>query len=316
MVAMINAIEVRHLAKKFGSHEVLRDVSFEVRSGSIFALLGSNGSGKTTTVNILSTLMLPDAGDVSVGGFNVVAQDQEVRGRISLTGQYAALDELLTGEENLLMMGSFSHIDAKAVKTKTKQLLKQLDLEEAAGRTVDTYSGGMRRRLDLAVSLLAASPIIFLDEPTTGLDPRSRQEVWRIVKDLAKSGVTIFLTTQYLEEADQLADYIAVLHEGQIVASGTAAELKRTVGGEVIELTFANSKSLEQAQKILAGSSYEVRQDESTLLVSTDGSPTALREVLNALHQAALEPSHLQLHSPTLDDVFMQLTNHKTETRS
>lgn len=305
---MNSSIVVTNIAKSFGDHQVLQDVSFTVQEGTIFALLGANGAGKTTAINILSTLMLPDSGDATVGGFSVITDDKKVRQNISLTGQYAAVDELLTGYENMIMMGKFSHIDPAVVRPRTTTLLAQLDLTDAANRPAQTYSGGMRRRLDLAISLLASPPIIFLDEPTTGLDPRSRKEIWRIIKELVANGTTVFLTTQYLEEADQLADTIAVLHDGRIVAQGTAQDLKDRVGGELVELSFTKPTAFQKAHTIIANTASS---DSATLTlhVATDGSPKALRELLDQLSQGGAEPSKVALHSPSLDDVFMNLTD-------
>lgn len=305
---MTNIITVKNLAKSFKDNHVLKGISFEVEKGSIYALLGANGAGKTTTVRILSTLMLPDAGEATVGSYDVRAEDAKVRSIISLTGQYAAVDELLTGEENMLMMGRFAHVAPATVKKRTTELLSQLDLTSAAKRHVSTYSGGMRRRLDLAISLLAASPVIFLDEPTTGLDPRSRQEIWRIIKDLAANGTTIFLTTQYLEEADQLAYIIAVLHEGNIVAEGTAQALKNKVGGEVVELTFADKAAFEAAQKLMGDRVTKADESASMVSIPTKGSPEDIRDLLNTFAENNIHAQHMILRTPTLDDVFMKLT--------
>jgi ABC-2 type transport system ATP-binding protein len=310
---MTNIIKVSGLTKSFGKNHVLKGVDVGVAKGSIYALLGSNGSGKTTMVNILSTLMLPDAGHASIGGYNIVKQDKKVRGIISLTGQYAAVDELLTGHENMLMMGRFSHVKPNIVKRRTQALLQQLDLTQAAGRRASTYSGGMRRRLDLAVSLLAQPPVIFLDEPTTGLDPRSRKKIWGIIKDLVADGTTIFLTTQYLEEADQLADKIGVLHNGRIVADGTAEALKRQAGGELVEITLAGQEDFVQAKKCLDDRIVAVKQNRHTLSATTDGTPASLRELLNDLASDNIEPKRVRIIEQTLDDVFMQLTETKKE---
>lgn len=308
---MSSVISVRNLSKSYKDNHVLKDVNFEVKKGTIYALLGSNGAGKTTAINILTTLLMPDSGEVKVAGFDVVREDKRVRKSISLTGQFAAVDDLLTGEENLIMMGRFSHVDPKVVRQRSSELLQQLDLVKAAKRPISTYSGGMRRRLDLAISLLASPPIIFLDEPTTGLDPRSRQEIWKIIKQLVSDGATIFLTTQYLEEADQLADRVAVLHEGVIVAEGTSEELKRQVGGELIQLTFEDEATMRDAQKIIDGEVTAADIAHYELEVATDGSAKNMRELLDKLVKHHIEPTKIKLRQPTLDDAFMQLTEKK-----
>lgn len=308
---MSSVISVKNLTKSYKNNHVLKDVNFEVKKGTIYALLGSNGAGKTTVVNILATLLMPDSGEAKVAGFDVVREDKKVRSAISLTGQFAAVDDLLTGEENLIMMGQFSHVDPKIVRQRSGDLLQQLDLVVAAKRPISTYSGGMRRRLDLAISLLASPPIIFLDEPTTGLDPRSRQEIWKIIKQLVNDGATVFLTTQYLEEADQLADRVAVLHEGVIVAEGTSEELKRQVGGELIQLTFADEATMHAAQKLIDGEVTAADIARYELEIATDGSAKNIRELLDTLVTHHIEPTKIKLRQPTLDDVFMQLTEKK-----
>lgn len=308
---MSSVISVKNLTKSYKDNHVLKGVSLEVEKGTIYALLGSNGAGKTTAINILTTLLMPDSGEAKVAGFDVVREDKKVRSAISLTGQFAAVDDLLTGEENLIMMGRFSHVDPKVVRQRSSELLQQLDLVAAAKRPISTYSGGMRRRLDLAISLLASPPIIFLDEPTTGLDPRSRQEIWRIIRQLVKDGVTVFLTTQYLEEADQLADKVAVLHDGMIVAEGTSEELKKQVGGELIQLTFEDETTMRAAQKIIDGEVIAADPTHYELEIATDGSAKNMRELLDALVKQRIEPTKIKLRQPTLDDVFMQLTEKK-----
>lgn len=305
---MTAIISVADLQKAYGVHRVLKGVTFEVEKGTIFALLGSNGAGKTTAVRILSTLILPDAGQIKIGGYDVIKQDHQVRKIISLTGQYAAVDELLTGEENMFMMGRFSHISSKTVRKRTTELLEQLDLVEAAKRQARTYSGGMRRRLDLAISLLANPPVIFLDEPTTGLDPRSRQEIWRLTRELVAGGTTIFLTTQYLEEADQLADKIAVLNNGTIVAEGTARTLKQQIGGAFLELTFANAHEYETAKDVVDGKLINADSSNQSLRITTDGTPEDVRDILNRLAKKDIKAGSMSLREPTLDDVFMKLT--------
>ncbi len=303
-------IFVKNLKKNYGEKIVLDDISFEVEEGTIFALLGENGAGKTTTVRMLSTLIKYDAGQATIGGFDCMKDSSSVRKIISLTGQYAAVDELLTAEENLLMMGRLSGLDKRAAKKRTAELLEQFDLVEAANRAVKTFSGGMRRRVDIAISLLASPKVIFLDEPTTGLDPRSRMNMWKVIKDLSKKGVTIFLTTQYLEEAEQLADKIAVIHHGKVVVEGTANELKNIVGEEKIEFTFQEQNEVEKACKILKGRQHT---NHVSIAVTSDGSTEKLRKSLNILHDHDIEPSAVHLIKPTLDDVFMNITSERTD---
>ncbi|KMK77998.1 daunorubicin/doxorubicin resistance ABC transporter ATP-binding protein DrrA [Alkalihalobacillus pseudalcaliphilus] len=298
-------ISVQDVKKAYGKQQVLDGLSFEVKRGSIFALLGENGAGKTTMVRILSTLIHADSGKATIAGFDTRKDAFAVKQRISLTGQYAAVDELLTGEENLLMMGRLNHLDKKAVAKRTAELLTDFDLKEAAKRKVKTYSGGMRRRLDIAISLLASPEVIFLDEPTTGLDPRSRRTMWAIIKSLADQGVTIFLTTQYLEEADQLANKIAIIDQGKIVKEGTAEQLKSVIGEETVELTFKDLDSYLQAQGYLSGQSNHEERKISVPM----SSPQQLRELLNRLYENGIEPDAVNIRKPTLDDVFMTMTN-------
>ncbi|MBF6575468.1 ATP-binding cassette domain-containing protein [Nocardia farcinica] len=308
------AISARGLCKSFGEQVVLDGIDLAVAPGTIFALLGPNGAGKTTTVQILTTLMRADAGEVRVGGFAVAAERTEVRGTIGVTGQFAAVDELLTGRENLVLMADLHHLPRAEGKRLADELLTRFDLTEAADKTAATYSGGMTRRLDLAMTLVGDPRIIFLDEPTTGLDPRSRRDMWQIIADLVTDmGVTVFLTTQYLEEADQLADRIAVLNHGRIVAEGTAAELKRLVPGGHIRLDFADATSLRSAAGVLDGA--RVLDGEGggfTLAVPSDGGVRSLRAVLDRLDAARVEVDGLSVHTPTLDDVFLTLTGAPT----
>ncbi|WP_078382444.1 ATP-binding cassette domain-containing protein [Sutcliffiella halmapala] len=299
-------ISVNDLKKSYGNNAVLSGLTFEVERGSIFALLGENGAGKTTTVRILSTLIKADAGKATIAGFDSTKDAGAIRKLISLTGQYAAVDELLTGEENLQMMARLHHFDRKTVKQRTEELLTQFDLVDAAKRQAKTYSGGMRRRLDIAISLIGSPKIIFLDEPTTGLDPRSRMNMWELIKELARSGVTIFLTTQYLDEADQLADKIAVINAGKIVAEGTAEELKGLVGEEKIELSFQNQADLELAQVYLDG---HVDEKQLKIAITADGSTASLRHLLNDLYTHGIEPTAIHYRKPTLDDVFLEMTS-------
>lgn len=300
-------ISVNNLKKSYGNHSVLDGLTFEVERGTIFALLGENGAGKTTTVRTLSTLISADSGTATIVGFDTQKEAEAVKERISLTGQYATVDELLTGEENLMMMGRLNHLDRHLVEKRTQELLEQFDLLDAAKKPVKTYSGGMRRKLDIAISLLASPEVIFLDEPTTGLDPRSRRNMWNMIQSLTDDGITIFLTTQYLEEADQLADKIAVLDSGKIVEEGTAEELKQIVGDEKLELTFDNHNDFQRAIKIVKG---QIDEKERRISVTT-GSTETLRVLLNSLNDEGIEPSNVQFRKPTLDDVFMTITSRK-----
>ncbi|QQK78364.1 ATP-binding cassette domain-containing protein [Salicibibacter cibarius] len=299
-------ISVKNIKKSYGKKTVLDGINFEVTKGSIFALLGENGAGKTTMVRILSTLMKADGGVATIGGYDTNRESTSVKKMISLTGQYAAVDGLLTGEENLLMMGRLNHLDRKTVKKRAAELLEQFDLQKAAKKRVQSYSGGMRRRLDIAISLIADPDVIFLDEPTTGLDPRSRKSMWHMIQRLAESGVTIFLTTQYLEEADQLADKIAVISEGKIVEEGTAEELKRIVGEEKVAFTFSDMASCRKARDLLGG---QMDVNEWSVIVTTEGSPQNMRGLLNTLHEYGTEPVSFAFRHPTLDDVFMEITS-------
>ncbi|MGJ3189312.1 ATP-binding cassette domain-containing protein [Paenarthrobacter sp. FR1] len=300
------AISVTGLCKSYGTKQVLDGVDLTVPAGAIYALLGPNGAGKTTMVHILSTLIRADGGEAAVGGFDVVGQADAVRGKIGLTGQFAAVDSLLTGEENLTLMGRLRHFPPDDIKRRTAELLDRFDLKEAARKPLATYSGGMQRRLDLAMTLMGDPDIIFLDEPTTGLDPRSRRTMWDIIRTLAAKGVTIFLTTQYLEEADQLADRIAVLDQGRIVAEGTPAELKRLVPGGHFRLTFGDLPALERAAVVLEPQSRD--DDSLTLDVAGEDGVRALKDVLDRLERASVEVVDLSVHTPNLDDVFLALT--------
>jgi ABC-2 type transport system ATP-binding protein len=281
------AVDVSGLSKAFGRQRVLDGLDLVVERGEVFALLGPNGAGKTTTINILTTLVRPDAGAVSVCGIDVARSPEQVKQRISLTGQSAAVDDVLTGTENLVMLGRLSGLSPRAARTRAADLLARFDLTRAAGKRVGTYSGGMRRRLDLALSFVVTPEVLFLDEPTTGLDTRSRRELWDVIRSLAAAGTTVFLTTQYLEEADQLADRIAVLDGGRVVATGTPAELKARVGGDAVELHDAHGDLLRE--------------------VPTDGTVTGLRRALDVLDESGAEGT-VTLRRPTLDDVFLALT--------
>jgi len=302
------AISVTGLQKSFGGKVVLDGIDLTVQEGTIFALLGPNGAGKTTTVHILSTLIPADGGEAQVAGHDVAAEADSVRAGIGVTGQFSAVDSLLTGEENLLLMADLHHLGRAEGRRRAAALLGQFDLTDAARKTAATYSGGMQRRLDLAMTLIGHPRVIFLDEPTTGLDPRSRRNMWQTIRDLAAQGVTIFLTTQYLEEADQLSDQIAVLDHGRIVAEGTPGELKRRIPGGHIELQFENLDQLESAERVLGVTS---RDDESLCLqVPSDGDIPALRKLLDRLDSASVRVERLSIHTPDLDDVFFALTSH------
>lgn len=308
-----NTIVVRNLKKSYGDLEVLKGVNLTVQRGTILALLGPNGAGKTTTIRILSTLLKPDSGEVEVAGYNCITEPEKVRSQIGLTGQFAAVDEYLTGMENLVMMGRLYHLSRENSEKRAKELLEQFDLVDAANRVAKTYSGGMRRRLDLALSLVATPPIIFLDEPTTGLDPRSRLAMWSVIEGLLQHGATILLTTQYLEEADKLADRIAVIDHGVIIAEGTADELKSRVGNERLEVIMAKESNLDAAMKAIDGKILHSDPDTRSISISTS-SVDQVKQVLDRLKKAGLKIDSLSLHKPTLDDVFLQFTGHSAET--
>jgi len=308
------AIEARGITKAYGTVAVLDGVSFEVPRGTVFCLLGPNGAGKTTMVRILATLTGADQGSARIDGLDVVRDRSRVRRRISLTGQYAAIDELQTGVENLRMMARLVGLDRGAARRRATELLDRFDLASAGSRRVGSYSGGMRRRLDLAASLVGRPSVIFLDEPTTGLDPRSRRGMWEVVSGLVETGVTVFLTTQYLEEADVLADRIAVLDGGQVVAEGTPAELKSRVGGARLDLTAASRDAFGALVDTLGGRAVHVERDRLTVGVPTDGSAAHVRALLDELDPARTAVSAFDLHSATLDDVFLTLTGHAAGT--
>ncbi|WP_326567636.1 ATP-binding cassette domain-containing protein [Amycolatopsis rhabdoformis] len=300
------AIAATGLRKSYGDHVVLDGLDLTVAEGSVFSLLGANGAGKTTAVKILSTLINADAGEVRVAGHDLVREADAVRAAIGVTGQFSAVDNLLTGEENLLLMADLHHLGRGERRTRATQLLEQFDLADAGKKPASTYSGGMRRRLDLAMTLVGSPKLIFLDEPTTGLDPRSRRNMWQIVRGLVADGVTIFLTTQYLDEADELADRIAVLDHGRIVAEGTADELKRRIPGGHVQLRFASPDSLDTALGTLADASRD--DDGLSLRVPSDGSLRALKALIGRLDDHAIEVDELSVHTPDLDDVFLALT--------
>jgi ABC-2 type transport system ATP-binding protein len=305
------AIAANGLRKSYGDKVVLDGIDLAVPEGTIFALLGPNGAGKTTTVQILSTLIRADAGTVQVAGHDLARDPDDVRGAIGVTGQYSAVDKLLTGEENLLLMADLRHLSRTDGKRKAAELLERFDLVDAARKTAATYSGGMQRRLDLAMTLVGDPRLIFLDEPTTGLDPRSRRSMWQIVRELVASGVTIFLTTQYLEEADELADRIALLDHGGLIAQGTAEELKRLIPGGHIELTFAEPHLLDAARDLLDTAIAD--SEALTLQVPSDGSVRAIRELLALLDERSIDVAEMSVHTPDLDDVFLTLTGQQKE---
>jgi len=306
-----SAIQASGLRKAFQDKVVLDGIDLSVPAGTIFSLLGPNGAGKTTTVNVLTTLIKADGGTARVAGHDVATEARAVRAAIGVTGQFAAVDELLTGRENLQLMVDLSPVPAKDGKRIVAELLERFDLVESAQKPASTYSGGMRRKLDLAMTLVGNPRIIFLDEPTTGLDPRSRRTMWTIVRELVADGVTIFLTTQYLDEADQLADQVAVLDQGRIVAQGTPDELKRQIPGTHVRFRFTTAEELDQAARIMPDST---RDDEAlTLRVLSDGGTKSVRALLDRLDEYSISAEEFSVHTPDLDDVFLALTGHSTE---
>ncbi|MFB7089964.1 ATP-binding cassette domain-containing protein [Streptomyces sp. NPDC056296] len=302
------AITANGLRKSYGDKVVLDGIDLHIPAGSVFALLGPNGAGKTTAVKILSTLVSPDpaSGEIRVGGHDIAADPQAVRAAIGVTGQFSAVDGLITGEENMILMADLHHLSKQEGRRVAAELLARFDLTEAATKPASTYSGGMKRRLDIAMTLVGDPRIIFLDEPTTGLDPRSRHNMWQIIRELVTGGVTVFLTTQYLEEADQLADRIAVLNDGRIAAHGSAEELKRLIPGGHIRLRFTDPAAYQRAASALG----EVTRDDEALALRlpSDGSQRELRSVLDRLDSAGVEADELTVHTPDLDDVFFALT--------
>jgi ABC-2 type transport system ATP-binding protein len=303
-----SVIAVSGLRKAYGDKTVLDGIDLEVRGGTVFSLLGPNGAGKTTTVNVLTTLVRADGGTAAVAGHDVAAEARAVRSVIGVTGQFAAVDDLLTGQENLQLMADLHHLRAAEGRRVARSLLERFDLAESAQKMASTYSGGMRRKLDLAMTLVTRPQVIFLDEPTTGLDPRSRRGMWDIIRELVADGVTVFLTTQYLEEADQLADQIAVLDQGRLVAEGTADELKRRVPGSHVRLRFSDAVVLGAAARVLNGATAD--DAALSLRVPIDGGVRSLRTLLNRLDEHAIDVEEFSVHTPDLDDVFLALTGH------
>jgi ABC-2 type transport system ATP-binding protein len=311
----VKTVEAKHLVKTYRNGEVkaLNDLSLDVEEGTVLGVLGPNGAGKTTTVRILATLLKPDSGSATVAGIDVIKNPEKVREVIGLSGQYAAVDETLTGWDNLVMFGRLYHLGRKKSVDRANELLERFDLTEAAKRPITTYSGGMRRRLDLAASLIVRPKVLFLDEPTTGLDPRGRQDMWSVIQELVTGGVTVLLTTQYLEEADQLADDIAVIDRGTVIARGTSDALKTQVGGEKLEITVDNADIAKTQEIVTRVSGHSAYVNTRTVSAPVVNGSKDLLEALRALDDAKIHPLDIGLRRPSLDDVFLSLTGHVAE---
>uniref|UniRef100_UPI00404A1804 ATP-binding cassette domain-containing protein n=1 Tax=Candidatus Planktophila sp. TaxID=2175601 RepID=UPI00404A1804 len=311
----MKTVEAKHLVKTYRNGEVkaLNDLSLDVEEGTVLGVLGPNGAGKTTTVRILATLLKPDSGSATVAGIDVIKHPEKVREVIGLSGQYAAVDETLTGWDNLVMFGRLYHLGRKNSVDRANELLERFDLVEAAKRPIKTYSGGMRRRLDLAASLIVKPKVLFLDEPTTGLDPRGRQDMWSVIQELVTGGVTVLLTTQYLEEADQLADEIAVIDRGTVIARGTSDALKTKVGGEKLEITVDNADIAKTQEIVTRVSGHSAYVNTRTVSAPVVNGSKDLMEALRALDDAKIHPLDIGLRRPSLDDVFLSLTGHVAE---
>ena len=311
----MKSVTAEHLVKTYRNGEVkaLADLSLDVEEGTVLSVLGPNGAGKTTTVRILATLLRPDSGSATVAGIDVIKHPDKVRELIGLSGQYAAVDETLTGWDNLVMFGRLYHLGKQQSINRANELLERFSLADSARRPIKTYSGGMRRRLDLAASLIVQPKVLFLDEPTTGLDPRGRQEMWGVIQELVKGGVTLLLTTQYLEEADQLADEIAVIDHGKVIARGTSDALKKQVGGERLEITV-EAHDIDATREIIARISGQATHvDVRTISAPVLTGSIALMDALRALDEAKIHPLDIGLKRPSLDDVFLSLTGHVAE---
>ena len=316
----MNSVIAEDLVKTYrnGAVRALDHLSLDVEEGTVLSVLGPNGAGKTTCVRILATLLKPDSGRAMVGGIDVIKHPDKVREVIGLSGQYAAVDEILTGWDNLVMFGQLYHLGKKASIARAEELLERFSLTESAKRPIKTYSGGMRRRLDLAASLIVKPKVLFLDEPTTGLDPRGRQEMWSVIEELVKGGVTLLLTTQYLEEADQLADEIAVIDHGKVIARGTSDVLKKQVGGERLEIVVEAQNITKTMEVVASVSGNKATLDEGLRMISAPVSTgaTALIETLRSLDAAGIHPLDVGLKRPSLDDVFLSLTGHAAEEKT